>query len=533
MKTIKSLLIAAMVLFAGNGMAQQLSASPFEMEVGGEAKLVVNYESVGDMTGAQFNLTLPAGVQIKYDSDEVDYVFKAQRGYNVNFNDGNDAQTKTVIISRKNKNIGPLTSGSPLITITLAADANAAEGDVQATISGITFAESGVSVPGNADFNVTITLFVKKETVISVSGGATGTFGQALTSPSVTTTQGYDGVLSYTSSDEKVVKVDASNNLTVVGAGTATITISGTETTHWLAPAPVTYNVQIDKAVITPAVTISGWTYGETPNQPSVTGNTGNGDVTYQYKVKGANDNTYSTTVPTDANNYTVKAIVAATANYKGSEATADFTIARKSVTAAMIENIASQVYTGSALTPAITVKDGNNTLALTTDYTVAYTNNTNAGTATVTITGQGNYKDTASKTFTISAKTLANNMVEDIDEQIYTGSALQPEPVVKDGNKTLVEGTDYTVAYTNNTNPGTATVSITGKNNYQGTVTTQFTIKKLGDANVDGKVDIGDVDYVIMAIGESKDAVNAGADTNGDGKIDVADADYVIDRIE
>ena len=198
-----------------------------------------------------------------------------------------------------------------------------------------------------------------------------------------------------------------------------------------------------------------------------------------------------------------------------------------------MIENIASQVYTGSALTPAITVKDGNNTLALTTDYTVAYTNNTNAGTATVTITGQGNYKDTASKTFTISAKTLANNMVEDIDEQIYTGSALQPEPVVKDGNKTLVEGTDYTVAYTNNTNPGTATVSITGKNNYQGTVTTQFTIKKLGDANVDGKVDIGDVDYVIMAIGESEDAVNAGADTNGDGKIDVADADYVIDRIE
>ena len=257
MKTIKSLLIAAMVLFAGNGMAQQLSASPFEMEVGGEAKLVVNYESVGDMTGAQFNLTLPAGVQIKYDSDEDDYVFKAQKGYNVNFNDGNDAQTKTVIISRKNKNIGPLTSGSPLITITLAADANAAEGDVQATISGITFAESGVSVPGNADFNVTITLFVKKETVISVSGGATGTFGQALTSPSVTTTQGYDGVLSYTSSDEKVVKVDASNNLTVVGAGTATITISGTETTHWLAPAPVTYNVQIDKAVITPAVTIS------------------------------------------------------------------------------------------------------------------------------------------------------------------------------------------------------------------------------------------------------------------------------------
>ena len=533
MKTIKSMMIAAMALFASNGMAQQLTVSPFELEVGGEAKLVVNYESEGEMTGAQFNLTLPAGVQIKYDDDEMDFVFKAQKGYNVNFNDSNDPQTKTVIISRKNKNIAPLTSGSPLITITLTADANAAEGDVQATISGIAFASSGVSVAGNADFNVTISLFVKKETVISVSGNATCTFGQALTAPSVTTTQGYDGVLSYKSSDEKVVKVDASNNLTVVGAGTATITISGTETTHWLAPESVTYSVQIDKAAITPAVTINGWTYGEAANTPSVTGNTGNGTVTYQYKVKGANDNTYSATVPTKADDYTVKAIVEATANYNGGEATADFTISRKSVNATMIQAIADQVYNGTALTPAITVKDGNNTLALTTDYTVTYTNNTNAGTATVTITGQGNYKDTASKTFTITAKTLAKNMVEDIEKQIYTGSALQPKPVVKDGDKTLVEGTDYTVAYTNNTNPGTATVTITGKGNYQGTVTTQFAIKKLGDANDDGKVDVGDVDTVIMTIGEDKNVTNELVDTNDDGKIDIADVDYVIDRIE
>ena len=320
--------------------------------------------------------------------------------------------------------------------------------------------------------------------------------------------------------------------LTAIGAGTATITISGTETAHWKAPAPVTYNVQIDKASITPAVTISGWTYGEAANTPAVTGNTGNGTVTYQYKVKDANDNTYSETVPTDANNYTVKAIVEATANYKGGETTADFTIARKSVTTTMIQAIADQVYNGNALTPAITVKDGNSTLALNTDYTVTYTNNTNAGTATVTITGQGNYKDTASKTFTISAKTLTKDMVDDIENQVFNGSALQPKPVVKDGNKTLAEGTDYTVTYTNNTNPGTATITITGKGNYQGTVTTQFVIKVEGDANDDDKVDVSDIDTVIEYVDETVTVVNKAADVNNDGFINVADIDYIIERI-
>ena len=52
------------------------------------------------------------------------------------------------------------------------------------------------------------------------------------------------------------------------------------------------------------------------------------------------------------------------------------------------------------------------------------------------------------------------------------------------------------------------------------------------GDANGDGKVNVGDVDFVIEAIGEEKTDDNAGADANGDGKINVGDVDYVIERI-
>ena len=158
MKTIKNLMLAAMVLFAGNAMAQKLSAEAVTF-ADGVGSLVVNFEGE-DMTGAQFNLELPAGVTITYDDEEDDFVFKAQKGYNVNFNDGANAQTKIVIISRKNKNIAALTSGTALITIGLTAESSFTSGN--AKISAITFAKSGASVDGNADFEV------------ALSAGATG-----------------------------------------------------------------------------------------------------------------------------------------------------------------------------------------------------------------------------------------------------------------------------------------------------------------------------------------------------------------------
>ena len=63
-----------------------------------------------------------------------------------------------------------------------------------------------------------------------------------------------------------------------------------------------------------------------------------------------------------------------------------------------------SFIYTGSPITPAVSVTLKNGTqLMKDRDYTLAYTNHTNAGTATVTVTGIGNYIDTAKKTFVIS----------------------------------------------------------------------------------------------------------------------------------
>ena len=138
---------------------------------------------------------------------------------------------------------------------------------------------------------------------------------------------------------------------------------------------------------------------------------------------------------------------------------------------------ITAKTYNGKAQTQAVVVKDGTTTLKSGTDYTVSYKNNINAGTATVKITGKGNYTGTVSKTFTISAASIANATVSGVSNKTYTGSAQTQNPTVKVGDKTLVSGTDYELSYWNNYLPGTAWVDIAGKGDYEGTCGRSFGI--------------------------------------------------------
>ena len=63
------------------------------------------------------------------------------------------------------------------------------------------------------------------------------------------------------------------------------------------------------------------------------------------------------------------------------------------------------------------------------------------------------------------------------IPGQSYTGPSATPALSVKFNGKTLAQGTDYTVSSQNNVQPGSASVAITDKGNFTGTLTTQFTI--------------------------------------------------------
>lgn len=69
-------------------------------------------------------------------------------------------------------------------------------------------------------------------------------------------------------------------------------------------------------------------------------------------------------------------------------------------------------------------------------------------------------------------------------DEYIYDGLAKTPSTTVRVNNVLLIENTDYIKTYSNNINPGTATITITGINEYAGTVTAHFVI--LGNQDSD-----------------------------------------------
>ncbi len=114
-------------------------------------------------------------------------------------------------------------------------------------------------------------------------------------------------------------------------------------------------------------------------------------------------------------------------------------------------------VYNRKAQKPKLTVTDSDGKTISSSNYTVSYTNNINAGnqTAKVTVTGKGNYAGTRCLFFTIEKKKLDSTAIQPIKDQTYTQKELRPAVKVLDGKETLKagEGKDYTYQYGNNIN--------------------------------------------------------------------------------
>ena len=132
-----------------------------------------------------------------------------------------------------------------------------------------------------------------------------------------------------------------------------------------------------------------------------------------------------------------------------------------------------SFTYTGSAIVPEVTV--GN--LIQGEDYRLAFNNNINAGTASVTITGINNYTGLVTRSYTIHPKSIAGMEVDlPYSSTVYTGTSIRPTV-----RMTGLTTDDYGVTYANNINVGTATVTATGKGNYTGTAVGTFEITQAG----------------------------------------------------
>ncbi len=323
--------------------------------------------------------------------------------------------------------------------------------------------------------------------------------------------------------------VSYKNNTNV---GTATVTITGKG--NYSGGKSITFKIT---AKSISGATVSGvsanYEYTGAAIKPTPT-------VTLSGKTLSLNSE-YNVAYSSNINAGTATVTVNGIGNYTGSKSVT-FKITAKSIAGASVSGIAdSYNYTGAAIKPTPTVTLGGKTLSLGSEYNVAYSSNINAGTATVTVNGIGNYTGSKSVTFKITAKSIAGASVSGIaDSYNYTGAAIKPTPTVTLSGKTLTSGTDYTVSYSNNTNAGTATVAIVGKGNYTGTVTKIFTIKKAavsgaatGDADRNGSVDVSDVLIIQQDIAGWTTSIDKdNADVDGDGVITVQDGLLIQQKI-
>ena len=134
-------------------------------------------------------------------------------------------------------------------------------------------------------------------------------------------------------------------------------------------------------------------------------------------------------------------------------------------------EEIRDVYYTGSTIKPVPVVYDGMTRLASGKDYSIAYKNNTNAGTAQVIITGKGNYKGKVTAEFNILPVNIEKASIYDMSVMYKSGKKQTPVPVVGLNGKKLKNKKDFSVLYQGGcTEPGEYNVTISGINNYTGT---------------------------------------------------------------
>ena len=285
-----------------------------------------------------------------------------------------------------------------------------------------------------------------------------------------TAANNYNNTGTYTGVVHVAVKADYANNFTgVVPAGDLTIgsgtdiisslvvnTIDAMYTAGQLPPSENTLEVKLGSQVLT---------YG----------------TDFDIIVNGEESDYV------DAKTYHNAVIIKGKGAYYGSFI-ADYTIRPRSLGDEYIEVKATNLdYTGDDQDVTVVVKYKKNDVENVIpedNYTFTPTTANEAGRYVITVNAVDNSNLLGSTTTDLwvfkSMETYADDFIvepDPIPTQTATGSEIKPEVVVKDNNRTLVFGEDYNVTYSDNIDPGEATITITGMYAYSGTITRHFTI--------------------------------------------------------
>lgn len=179
----------------------------------------------------------------------------------------------------------------------------------------------------------------------------------------------------------------------------------------------------------------------------------------FEYKL---GDGNWTTAVPTAENaaEYTVWYRVIGDSNHNNTaESSVTVTVGRRDIADAKITLGSSLTYNRKEQTQTVSSVVCGDRLNAT--FTVTDNRKTNAGTYTLTVAGTGNFKGTRDIDFTIAKKAVTASVTVD-GTHIYNGKAIEPSVItVKDGED-VIPDTEYTTAFKDNTDAGTATVLIT-----------------------------------------------------------------------
>ncbi len=344
------------------------------------------------------------------------------------------------------------------------------------------------------------TLTVPKNTTLTVKDGVTLTNSGTITNSGIITNS---GTITNNGTITGNGTLDGEGNL--VGSGTVAPTITNnlqkdSAVSVTVSPSPATYGSKVNiTATISRAATISKaanaitraaenqveFFVGTDSNKKSLGTANVSGDAATLSDVKISQEKGFA------VGENTITAEYGGSMGLKPQTGSTRLTVQRDLKDAIVTVN-GEYFYTNSPIIPEVSVTWNGTQLTKDTDYTVGYTDNTNAGKATVTVTGTGNYTGKKTENFTIAPAQLNDATVKVNGTYTYTGQAQTPasnDVVVTLGGKT-VPSDQYTIGASNNINAGQATVTVTAKagGNYTGSASGKFTIAlaSLNDAKVE-----------------------------------------------
>ena len=357
------------------------------------------------------------------------------------------------------------------------------------TLDGWSFTKSGNSFVASKQYEKTADRKLTSLTIGGYTGGGK-THGDTISQSELTVTAAYDDGTTDSNYSNYTVVYAAGNALSK-GDTTVKVQSGDVVSEDYTIPAVSGKTASADSYQLTglPAGNIytgSVLSVGVEKNTSATDAGKVNGALSFTYSADGEAAYTPVNEVK-NAGHYKVTfSTSAGTAYEAGTDLELSFTIAPMPITGADITLGIAPTYDGTPKNVTISaVKVGELTLT-TDDYEITSGGSaTNVENTTLTITGKGNFTDKATKDWSLTAKSVDASMIAEIPSASYTGKQITPMPEVKDGEKELTSGTDFTYSYSNNQYVGTATVTITGKGNYQGAANKGFAITAVEDPAV------------------------------------------------